>query len=128
MAIGLRLGSGAKSRLCRIYSADDFTLQLDNPPHYTWAGALNSRKPDHNYAFGLVLRDLRLQSGYSQERLGFDAGYDRTYISLLERGLCSPTLDTVVSLCSVLNVTLIEAFSSVESKLEELDASRPDPT
>ncbi|MGP0171319.1 helix-turn-helix domain-containing protein [Pseudomonas sp. NCHU5208] len=89
---------------------------------------MNSRKPDHNYAFGLVLRDLRLQSGYSQERLGFDAGYDRTYISLLERGLCSPTLDTVVSLCSVLNVTLIEAFSSVESKLEELDASRPDPT
>jgi transcriptional regulator with XRE-family HTH domain len=88
---------------------------------------LNSRQPDHNYAFGLVLRDLRLKSGYSQERLGFDAGYDRTYISLLERGLCSPTLDTIVSLCSVLNVTLKEVSSSVEAKLEELDASRPDP-
>jgi len=89
---------------------------------------LNSRQPDHNYAFGLVLRDLRLKSGYSQERLGFDAGYDRTYISLLERGLCSPTLDTIVSLCSVLNVTLKEVSSSVEVKLEELDASRPTGT
>ncbi len=39
----------------------------------------------------------------TQEELAFRAGLDRTYISLLERGIKSPTLTTFFQLCRVLD-------------------------
>ena len=53
-------------------------------------------------AFGLVLKDLRNERGLSQQQLAFDSGLDRTYISLLERGLRLPTLGTVFKVAEVL--------------------------
>ena len=47
-------------------------------------------------AFGQALRAIREEKGISQERLALDAGFDRTFVSLLERGLRSPTIRTVV--------------------------------
>ncbi|GGA02682.1 helix-turn-helix domain-containing protein [Okeania sp. KiyG1] len=44
-------------------------------------------------AFGRVLKQKREALKLSQEELGFEAGLHRTYISLLERGLKSPTID-----------------------------------
>ncbi len=43
-------------------------------------------------AFGQVLHDVRSERKISQEQLGFEAGYHRTYISLIERGLKKPSL------------------------------------
>lgn len=37
-------------------------------------------------AFGLRLRELRIERGLSQEELGLRAELDRTYISGIERG------------------------------------------
>jgi len=62
---------------------------------------------NHNKAFGTVLREARHASGKSQEDLAFDAGLDRTYISLLELGKRSPTLDTLVPLCDALDISLV---------------------
>ena len=56
-------------------------------------------------AFGLVLRDLRQRAGLSQEALADAADVDRTYVSLLERGLRQPTLETLFSLSRALNVS-----------------------
>jgi transcriptional regulator with XRE-family HTH domain len=56
-------------------------------------------------AFGQALRKIRMKSGLSQEELGFKSGYHRTYISLLERGLRSPTLKTIFDLSSTLDIT-----------------------
>ena len=56
-------------------------------------------------AFGLVLRELRQRAGLSQEALADAADVDRTYISLLERGLRQPTLETLFSLSRALNVS-----------------------
>ncbi len=64
----------------------------------------------------------RKELGLSQELLGFEAGIDRSYISLLERGLRSPTLDTLFGLCPVLGITVSQLLILTESKLEEMDA------
>ena len=45
-----------------------------------------------------------MAAGLSQEALALECGLDRTYISLLERGLRQPTLSTVFALAQVLNV------------------------
>ena len=54
--------------------------------------------------FGKVLQQLRKEKGLSQEMLGFESGYHRTYISLLERGKKSPSLKTIFQLAKALNV------------------------
>jgi len=57
-------------------------------------------------AFGQALREFRKKTGLSQEQLALDADFDRTYISLLERGVQSPTLRTVVRLAEILEKEL----------------------
>ena len=53
--------------------------------------------------FGRKLRWLRHQRGLSQEALAHEAGVDRAYISALERGVYSATIDMVEKLAVVLN-------------------------
>jgi transcriptional regulator with XRE-family HTH domain len=36
--------------------------------------------------FGLRIRELRLESNLSQEKLSFKTGFHRTYIGMIERG------------------------------------------
>jgi len=55
-------------------------------------------------AFGKVLKDCREKAGISQEALALRADLDRTYISLLERGLRQPTLSTLFTLAKVLDI------------------------
>jgi transcriptional regulator with XRE-family HTH domain len=71
-------------------------------------------------AFGQALREIRQGKEISQERLGLDAGFDRTYISLIERGINSPTIRTVVKLAGVLRV----APSKIVGRMEEMMATR----
>ena len=56
-----------------------------------------------NKAFGGQLQRARKAAKMTQEELAFRAELDRTYISLLERGLKSPTLTTFFRLCRVLD-------------------------
>ena len=44
--------------------------------------------------FGGNLKKARLLKGVSQEKMALDIGFDRTYISLLERGVRCPSLYT----------------------------------
>jgi transcriptional regulator with XRE-family HTH domain len=69
-------------------------------------------------AFGRVLREARKQKGLSQEALAGDAEFDRTYPSLLERGLRTPTLTVVFQLAKVLE---INAATLITRTLEELN-------
>jgi transcriptional regulator with XRE-family HTH domain len=55
-------------------------------------------------AFGIVLRECREKARMTQEELALEADLDRTYISLLERGLRQPTLETLFSLAGVLKI------------------------
>ncbi|CAG4883720.1 protein of unknown function [Georgfuchsia toluolica] len=68
-------------------------------------------------AFGAVLRELRTGTGKTQETVALDAGLDRTFISMLERGLRQPTLETVLSLSRALGVTASKIVEKVETLL-----------
>jgi transcriptional regulator with XRE-family HTH domain len=56
-------------------------------------------------AFGLTLQEMRKARKISQEELGFESGYHRTYISQLERGLKSPSLKTIFQLAAALKAS-----------------------
>ncbi|HET9391151.1 MAG TPA: helix-turn-helix transcriptional regulator [Steroidobacteraceae bacterium] len=56
-------------------------------------------------AFGRVLRETRRQKGLSQEDLAGAGEFDRTYPSLLERGMRTPTLTVIFQLAEVLEVS-----------------------
>lgn len=53
----------------------------------------------------------------SQYALAKVTDLDRTYISLLERGLRSPSLDTMLALARGLNVSLVAMAAAVEATL-----------
>lgn len=72
----------------------------------------------HNKAFGQALREFRKARNLSQETLGFSASLDRTYISLLELGQRSPTLDTIVSLCNALNISIVDMAVETQKILD----------
>jgi transcriptional regulator with XRE-family HTH domain len=69
-------------------------------------------------AFGRVLHEIRTERGLSQEQLGFESGYHRTYISFLERGKKNPTLSTVMDLAETLRVPAWELIRRVEARLK----------
>jgi len=54
--------------------------------------------------FAWNLRKLRHERGISQERLAYDAGVDRAYVSEIERERGNATLDLLDRLASVLDV------------------------
>jgi XRE family transcriptional regulator, regulator of sulfur utilization len=62
------------------------------------------RKRDIARAFGLALRAARVERGLTQERLCELCDVDRTYPSLVERGLRCPTLAMLLRLASALRI------------------------
>ena len=64
---------------------------------------------DLKQAFGLALKEMRTEKGLTQE--DFSVVSSRTYMSMLERGLKSPTLEKIEEICSVLEehpITLLK--------------------
>ena len=68
--------------------------------------------------FGRVLQEIRKERGFSQERLGLESGYHRTYISFLERGKKNPSLSTILDLAEMLRIPAWEMIRKVESRLK----------
>jgi DNA-binding XRE family transcriptional regulator len=67
--------------------------------------------------FGHTLRELRVRVHLTQEQMARRGGMDRTYPSLLERGLRTPTLCTLTRLAEVLGITVTELVRRYESRL-----------
>jgi transcriptional regulator with XRE-family HTH domain len=61
----------------------------------------------------------------SQEQLALDSGLDRTYVSLIERGVQSPTIRSVVKLATVLDVKPSEIILRMEALMQINRAARP---
>ena len=54
--------------------------------------------------FGEKLKKARTSKGLSQEALALSLDFDRTYISLLERGKRNPSLITINKIANLLEV------------------------
>jgi transcriptional regulator with XRE-family HTH domain len=69
--------------------------------------------------FGQVLKNIREEAGITQETLASNSELDRTYISLLERGLRTPTIATLFKMAPSLQKQPSEILAIVEKKLNE---------
>jgi transcriptional regulator with XRE-family HTH domain len=70
-----------------------------------------------NVALGRALRGLRQAAGMSQEQLGLEAGVQRNFISLIERGENQPTVTTIFKLAGALGVRASDLVVAAELEM-----------
>ena len=63
--------------------------------------------------FGLVIKELRLEKGLSQESLANQSDIDRTYISDIEKGERNISLKIIERLSVTLQISLSELFKKI---------------
>ena len=73
----------------------------------------------NNQVFSVVLKKLRVKKGLSQEEFGFQTDLHRTYVSQLERGLKSPSLNTLNKIAKVLDLKLSRLFYIMEEEAND---------
>jgi len=67
------------------------------------------------WAFGSVLRECRKSAGLSQEQLAVKAGLDRSFLSMVERGIQSPNIVVLFRIAEVLGVSAAELIARTEA-------------
>lgn len=70
-------------------------------------------------AFGLVLRQARNAAGLSQEKLAFEAGIERNFVSLIETGQNQPTITTLFKIADALKVPAQSLITKTELLLKQ---------
>lgn len=73
-----------------------------------------------NQALALVVTRQRKLTNLSQEELAALAGIHRTYVSQIERGLKSPTLQVLFKIATALNINASEIMFEVENHIYEI--------
>jgi transcriptional regulator with XRE-family HTH domain len=84
-------------------------------------------------AIGAVVREFRERAGRSQERLSDECGFDRTYISRVERGIINPTVGRFWKIADALETPLSQVAKRMErwvadhqpSSTQRSDTRRP---
>jgi transcriptional regulator with XRE-family HTH domain len=72
---------------------------------------------------GEVVKNMRLESGLSQEQLGSRCGLNRAYIGTIERGEKTMTVETAMKIAYGLKVPLSSIFVRVEEVLPSKERS-----
>lgn len=68
-------------------------------------------------AFGQALREARKSKGISQEDLAEKSGLDRSFISLVERGIQIPNIVVLLKLAEVLGVSAADLIAKTEAAM-----------
>jgi transcriptional regulator with XRE-family HTH domain len=63
--------------------------------------------------------EFRHAAGFSQERLSAECGFERTYLSRVERGILNPTAIRIWSIADALHVPFRELVGRMESWASE---------
>jgi len=66
---------------------------------------------------GEELRKSRVEKGLSQEALGFESDYHRTYISQIERGEKNVSFVAIFKIANALDIKLSELIRNVEERV-----------
>ncbi|MDP5886213.1 helix-turn-helix domain-containing protein [Pseudomonas aeruginosa] len=77
---------------------------------------------DVTKTFGKVLRQRRKELGLTQEKLALEAGIQRNYVSLIERGINQPTITMIFKLAKVLKCSPSTLVSDTENLLHQPSA------
>jgi len=80
-------------------------------------GSTGDRGTLEKRAFARVLITVREERGLTQEALAFDSGYHPKYISMLERGVNSPSLTAILEIARALDITGADLVRRVEHLL-----------
>jgi len=68
-------------------------------------------------AFGQNLRAIRKLKGFSQERLAYESGIDRSYMGKIERGQVNITIEKIYILANCLNCSPKDLILDIEVAL-----------
>jgi len=62
------------------------------------------------------IKAIRKSKGIAQERLGLDAGVDRTLISKIEREIANPSLEVLTKIACHLEVSVADLLKTPRAK------------
>lgn len=68
---------------------------------------------------GDELRKARLEAGLTQEALAAKAGVTREFISIIENGHQSPSVDTLIEICEALKMPAWVLLRRLDPKIQE---------
>ena len=68
------------------------------------------RNKDFLIAFGQNLKKIRLEKGFTQEKLAFSIGVEISQISRIERGILNTSISTVEALSKALEIPIKDLF------------------
>ena len=68
-----------------------------------------------SHRFGICVRELRIDRGYTQEVFAERCGFFRTYLSRIETGKANPTLNAMEVIAVALDLSLQELITMVEN-------------
>ncbi|MCO7058246.1 helix-turn-helix domain-containing protein [Pseudomonas juntendi] len=74
---------------------------------------------DAGWAFSKVLRERRKHAELTQEKLALEAGVQRNYVSLIERGIHQPTINIIFKLAAALGCTPSDMIRDVEDLIRD---------
>ena len=66
---------------------------------------------------GRKLRDIRLNKKITLQKLSEETGLSVSYLSLMERGLNSPTIANLQKVCNILGITLADLLTKNDNNL-----------
>jgi ribosome-binding protein aMBF1 (putative translation factor) len=91
-------------------------------------GAVNTerqfRRKCFARAFGAILREHRVRIEISQEEFAFRGEFDRTFPSLLERGLRTPTITVFCVIAEVLEVHAGELIAETVERVRKMEGQQ----
>jgi transcriptional regulator with XRE-family HTH domain len=79
---------------------------------------MNNEKNTLEVVFGKVLSNLRREAEISQEVLALESDLDRSFISMLERGLRMPTIETLFKISVPLRIKPSDFIQLIENAHE----------
>lgn len=69
--------------------------------------------------FGIRVRDLRKERGFSQESFAAHCGLDRTYIGGIERGERNVALKNIALIAKALGLTISQLMEGIDTGRED---------